>query len=206
MSWDDYPSWFRRTKRQPFFSPFFRGGFFEDFDEAMREMDALMEEMFKDMETKVPENLIREKKLPDGSVVREMGPFVYGYSFSVGPDGKPTIREFGNIRPTRELGTAKPVLSVQGEREPLVDVMASDDEVKVIAELPGVEKSDIKLNLSENSMTISVDTPSRKFKKALDLPVAVDPDSTKASYKNGVLEVVLKAQKKKPQGKSIGVE
>jgi len=205
MSWDDYPFWSRRARRNPFFSPFFGGGF-EGFDEAMREMDSLMEDMFKDVETKVPENLIREKKLPDGSVVREMGPFVYGYSFSVGPDGKPTVREFGNIRPTRELGSARPGLSVQGEREPLVDVMASDDEVKIIAELPGVEKSDISLNVSEDSMTISVDTPLRKFKKDLDLPRTVDPDSTKATYTNGVLEVILKAQKKKPQGKSIGVE
>jgi len=29
-----------------------------------------------------------------------MGPFVYGYSFSMGPDGKPVIREFGNVKPS----------------------------------------------------------------------------------------------------------
>lgn len=28
----------------------------------------------------------------------EMGPFVYGYSMTIGPDGKPKVREFGNIR------------------------------------------------------------------------------------------------------------
>ena len=43
-------------------------------------MDALVEDMVKDFEKKVPENLIRERKLPDGGTVREMGPFVYGYS------------------------------------------------------------------------------------------------------------------------------
>ena len=169
-------------------------------------MDALMEDMVKDFEKKVPENLIRERKLPDGGIVREMGPFVYGYSFSVGPDGKPKFREFGNVRPSRELGTARPTLSVQGEREPLVDVIPSDEEIKVVAELPGVEKSDIQLNVSEDSMSISVDTETRKFRKDLDLPLNVDPDSANASYKNGVLEVTLKVQKEKPKGKSVGIE
>lgn len=196
----------RRRRGRPSFFPFFRGGFFEDFDETMREMDALMEDMVKDFETKVPQNLIRERKLPDGGVVKEMGPFVYGYSFSVGPDGKPQFREFGNIRPTRELGTARPTLSVHGEREPLVDVIPSDEEIKVVAELPGVEKSDIQLNVSEDSMSISVDTETRKFRKDLDLPLNVNPDSANASYKNGVLEVALKVQKEKPKGKSVGIE
>ena len=209
MSNDDYPSWFRRwfrQRRRPLFSPFFRGGLFDDFDETMREMDVLMEDLMKDFETKVPKNLIRERELPDGGVVKEMGPFVYGYSFSVGPDGKPQFREFGNIKPVRGLGTAKPTLDVQGEREPLVDVIPSDGEVKVIAELPGVEKTDIKLNVDEDGLSISVDTESRKFRKHLDLPAKVDPDSAKASYKNGVLEVVLKTQKERPKGKSVGVE
>ena len=206
MSEDDYPSWIRRRRRRPFFFPFFRGGFFEDFDETMREMDALMEDMVKDFEKKVPENLIRERKLPDGGTVREMGPFVYGYSFSVGPDGKPKFREFGNVRPTRELGTARPTLNVRGEREPLVDVIPSDEEIKVVAELPGVEKSDIQLNVSEDRITISVDTETRKFRKDLNLPLNVDPDSTDASYKNGVLEVTLEVQKEKSKGKSVGIK
>ncbi len=166
----------------------------------------MMEDAFKDLDTRVPENLVREKKLPDGSVVREMGPFVYGYSVSVGPDGKPKIREFGNLRPTRELGQTKPAFDIQGEREPLIDVIPSDEEVRIVAELPGVEKSDINLNVFEDTMSISVDTPSRKFRKELDLPQTVDPDSTKASYKNGVLEVIIGVQKKKQKGKSISVD
>lgn len=165
-----------------------------------------MEDAFKDLETKVPKNLIREKKLPDGSVVREMGPFVYGYSVSIGQDGKLKVREFGNLRPTHKPGQTIPKLDIQGEREPLIDVMTSDEEVRVIAELPGVEKSDIKLNVTEDNLSISVEAPSRKFRKELDLPQKVEPDSTKASYKNGVLEVVIEVQKKKQEGKSVSVD
>jgi len=203
MSWDE---WFRRRRRHPFFFPFFGEGFFEDFDERMGEMERMMEEMFKDFETDIPNNLVREKRLPDGGVAKEMGPFVYGYSFSVGPDGKPQFREFGNIRPTHKLGTSRPTFDVRGEREPLIDIIPSEDEIRVIAELPGVEKSDIDLNVTEDSMGISVDTPSRKFKKQLELPTSVDPDSTKATYKNGVLEVTLKVKEKKFEGKSVEVE
>jgi len=39
--------------------------------------------------------------------------------------------------------------------------MQTDSEVKVIAELPGVEKEDIKLQIIDNSLTISVDTPAK---------------------------------------------
>ena len=42
-------------------------------------------------------NLIRERSFDDGSVVREMGPIVYGYSFKIGEDGKPVVRKFGNL-------------------------------------------------------------------------------------------------------------
>ena len=55
-----------------------------------------MEESFKDFETKAPKNLIREYETPEGDKVREVGPFVYGYSMTIGPDGKPRVKEFGN--------------------------------------------------------------------------------------------------------------
>ena len=39
-------------------------------------------------------------RLKEGGKVREVGPIVYGYSMTIGPDGKPRIREFGNVKPT----------------------------------------------------------------------------------------------------------
>src|SRR3989304_1293319 len=59
-------------------------------------------------------------------------PFVYGFSMSVGPDGRPVIREFGNVEPTAR----GPLL--KEEREPLVDVIDSNGEVGVVSGLPGV--------------------------------------------------------------------
>lgn len=169
-----------------------------------------MEEMFKGIESAAPKDLVRERKLPDGRIVRETGPFVYGYSMTLGPDGKPTIREFGNIKPTMKqlpLGIPKPTIEVEEKWEPLIDIMEEKDVVKVIAELPGVEKSDINLNCTEKSLSISVDTEKRKYYKELELPVEVDSKLSKASYKNGVLEITLKkAKKAKLEGKRMAIE
>lgn len=76
----------------------------------------------------------------------------------------------------------------------------------MVAELPGVEKNDINLQCSENDLTISVDTSQRKYHKTMELPVSVNPDTPKASYKNGVLEVILKRQKPGRKGKEIKIE
>src|SRR3989454_9948159 len=92
----------------------------------------------------LPKDLVRERKLPDGGTVREMGPFVYGYSFSMGPDGKPIVREFGNVKPSFKggpFGTAKPSLDFKEESEPLVDAMVQSETMKVDAELQDVEKA-----------------------------------------------------------------
>jgi HSP20 family protein len=198
MAWDEeFDRWFRRWGQMPFF---------KDFDD----IDKMFDRMFREMLDGMPKELVRERSLPGGGTVREMGPFVYGYSMSMGPDGKPVIREFGNVKPSQKLtpfGRRRPTLQYKEEREPLVDVMDEEESVKVLAEVPGVEKSDINLSCTEELVTISVDTESRKYYKEVELPAAVDPQSAAATYKHGVLEVNLrKIEKRRPHGKSIRIE
>jgi HSP20 family protein len=195
--WEDFPEWFRRRwRRFPFF-----GGWFEDIDE-------MMEEMFREIQGSIPSELVREERLPDGSTVRRIGPIVYGYSMSIGPDGKPVIREFGNVKPSVRPTAfgARPGLEVKVEREPLVDTIEEDDSIRVVAEVPGVEKDDINLECTERSIIISVDTEKRKYFKEVELPAEIDPRSAKASYRNGVLEVELKKAKPRPKGQRIQIE
>jgi len=207
MSWDDLPEWFRKRKRR---NPFFGNWFFGDIENMMREMEEMMEREFDEFKTRIPEDLKRERKLPDGSIIPEWGPFVYGYSMTIGPDGKPKIREFGNIKPSSDPESCRldqPCLDVKQEREPLVDIVDTDGEIKVIVELPGVEKESIKLSGTENRLTISVDDPERKYYKEIDIPAKVDPKKAKTSYKNGVLETTLpKIEEKKRGGEEIKVE
>jgi HSP20 family protein len=194
--WD---RWFRR-RRWPFSS------FFGDIDEMFREIERMFQREFEDLSRRAPKDLMRERILPDGTKVQEWGPFVYGYSITIGPDGKPEIREFGNIKPgERRLG--RPSISIREEREPLVDIINTDSEIKIIAEIPGVEKEDIKLHGTETTLTISVDTPQRKYYKEVELPEKVDPKQAKSTYKNGVLEVTLPKKKgEPPRGEPIKIE
>lgn len=78
------------------------------------------------------------------------------------------------------------------EDEPLVDVFTNEAVVVVVAELPGVDKESIEVDATENRVVISVNSPARQYFKELNLPARVDPKSSDASYKNGVLEVRLK--------------
>lgn len=192
MTWDD---WFRKRIRS--FGPWY-----PEMDEMMKEVEKMFEESMKEMEGKVPKELVREIKLPDGTVRKEWGPFVYGYSVTIGPEGKPVFREFGNVKPSLTGGK----LSLRDEREPLIDVISSDDEVKVIAEIPGVSKENIKVTATENNITLDTDTPERKYHKETELPDSIDPNSARSTYKNGVLEITFKRKKKKELGVSIKVE
>ncbi|TMI35565.1 Hsp20/alpha crystallin family protein [Candidatus Bathyarchaeota archaeon] len=189
-----FPEWFKRRWRIP------TSNWFDDFERSF-------EEMFRGME--LPKDLIRERKIPGGGTVKEMGPFVYGYSFSQGPDGKPVIREFGNVKPSIRggpFGMSKPSLDVKEDREPLVDTIVQSDNVKVVAELPGVEKSDIALECDGRNLVLKVDTDKHRYYKSLELPVEVDPDTSKASYKNGVLELILRRKSPGNKAKQIQIE
>src|SRR5437867_4970197 len=93
--------------------------------QLVRRFRRSFEEMFRGME--LPKDLIRERKIPGGGTVKEMGPFVYGYSFSQGPDAKPVIREFGNVKPSIRggpFGMPKPSLDIKDDRQPLVDTIS----------------------------------------------------------------------------------
>jgi len=177
---DDWPTRRRRG------SPFGPWGF-PDIDEMMKEMERAFSEQFKDMERELPKSLVRESKTPDGKTKKEIGPIVYGYSVTIGPDGKPVVREFGNVR----SGEGTPWKQIQDKREPLVDVVSSGKEVRVIAEMPGVNREDINVTVNEKSLTISVDREDRSYYKELELPGIVDPKGAKSTYNNGILEVTI---------------
>jgi HSP20 family protein len=104
---------------------------------------------------------------------------------TVGPDGKPRIRELGNVKRSRLGfgGISKP--EVSGETEPLMDVTTTDKEVKVVVELPGVSKDKIKVNVYDNKVEVKSEDPQRKYHRTIEIP----PETAKSAYKNGILEI-----------------
>lgn len=166
--------WFRRRRRRPF--DFF--GMDDEFERMFIEMQQMMKRMFQGMS---PESLEPGKS------------YIHGFNIRVGPDGKPRIQEFGNNR----LKTTEGKPSISEEREPLTDIIEGDEDVSITLEVPGVEREDIDLKVTARNLEIKVDSPYQKYHKIIDLPCDVVPNSTRATYKNGVLDIVIKRKERK---------
>ena len=128
------------------------------------------------------------------------GPFYYGYTMTVGPDGKPVVKEYGNVKPG--------LLPTSDTREPIVDTIVDEKEkvVKLIAEMPGVEKTDVKIVVENKTVDISAERDEKKYNVKVPLKHKVDENSAKASYKNGILQLVFKLVEEKSSGKTVEVE
>ncbi|MDE1766032.1 MAG: Hsp20/alpha crystallin family protein [Thaumarchaeota archaeon] len=133
--------------------------------------------------------------------VQTFGPYYYGYSVTIGPDGKPVVKEYGNVRqslpPTAET------------REPFVDVIADDKDkvLKVVAEMPGVDKNDIKIEVVGHTILLDAEHGERKYHAKVPIKQKVDENSVKATYANGILEVQFKLkEEERPKGKKVEVE
>lgn len=119
-------------------------------------------------------------------------PFMYGFNINIGPDGKPRIDSFGNIKP--KPYSRKQKVQVDSTREPLVEINEESDKLVIIAEMPGVTKNDVELKATTHSLTISTKSDSLgiKYYKEIELPAAINSDYAKARLQNGILEVKLK--------------
>lgn len=111
---------------------------------------------------------------------------VFGFSVKTAVGGKPIIESFGNVKKTP--GGPK----VEEEREPITDVFDEDEEIRIYAEMPGVNQEDIKLDLKEDILDISAQTGDRKYHKEILLPAKVKAETLVSSYNNGILEVKVR--------------
>ncbi len=106
---------------------------------------------------------------------------------------------------------------------PVVDIFDTDNAIVIKAELPGIKKNDVSVDVKDNVLTIKGERSLTKeikeenyyrkersfgkFQRSFTLPEAIDPAGIKANFKNGVLEIeVPKAEEKKPKQISINVE
>ena len=127
----------------------------------------------------------------------------YGVQVTTGPDGKPIVREFGNVKPTGGH------LLQSGVREPLIDVNIDEKErkVKVVAEMPGASKNNINVNATDDTVTITANHDGKPYSAVVPINVKIDSNTAEASYTNGILEVVFKIKgSETPKGANIKVK
>jgi HSP20 family protein len=169
----------------------FTRGILEDIDAEFAEAENMLNRLFR--------------------TVREMGPstitnfpYYYGYQITLGPDGKPKVREFGNVRPS-----ARGLIEQSGIREPLVDTAINEKEnaLTITAEMPGVTKQDIKVNVADGFVSIHAEQGEKKYHTDIPVNVQLDDASAKATYSNGILKLKIKLKEaSKLKGREVKVE
>jgi len=96
---------------------------------------------------------------------------VFGFSVKSAVGGKPVVEPFGNIKRTPKGPT------IEKEREPITDIFDEEDEVIVMAEMPGINADDIKLDLKEDILDISAQNKDRKYHKEVLLPAKIKAET-----------------------------
>jgi HSP20 family protein len=169
----------------------FSRGILEDIDKEFAEAENMLNRMFR--------------------TVREMGPssitnfpYYYGYQITTGPDGKPKVREFGNVRPS-----ARGLIEQSGIREPMVDTAINEKEntLTITAEMPGVTKQNINVNVADGVVSIHAEQGEKKYHTDIPVNVQLDDASAKATYTNGILELKINLKETpKPKRREVKVD
>lgn len=128
------------------------------------------------------------------------------------------FEEFFSPITRRRRGWLKPEMGVI---VPNIEMYDRKNEIVVKAELPGVNKEDIDLTITKDSLTLKGETKKEEevkeedyyaaeisygsFTRTIALPVEIDSEKAKASFKNGILEIIL-PKKEEAKPKEIKIE
>jgi HSP20 family protein len=159
----------------------------EDNRKNLRDMLDELDKYFGDFEKEILEVVRNSLSMAKSN----QGPFVAGFSFKLGPEGKPSVQIFGD----------KPLHS-DGYRAPLSEQILDEKSksLRLVLDMPGVERGDIKLEATEERGVIVAERGIRKYRAEIEFKEQVRPDSGKAEYKNGVLDISFSLKDKANKG------
>ncbi|QQG48965.1 MAG: Hsp20/alpha crystallin family protein [archaeon] len=149
--------------------------------DVLDELDKYFEDFEKEMEEVVRNSV--------GIAKGHTGPFVAGFSFKLGPEGRPSVQFFGDTKS-------------DGYRSPLAEQILDQEKglLRLVLDMPGVEKEDISLDATEEKAMVTAEREGRKYKAEITLKARVMAESGKAEYKNGVLEILFSLKDKDNKG------
>ena len=151
----------------------------EDKRRNLRDMLDELDHFFDDFEKSVEEAI--RSSVNTGQKVFSR-PVVAGMAMGVGPEGKPTIHFFGDK-----------LVGPDGFRAPIYEQVLDekDGKLRLLVELPGVEKEDIQISALEDKVSLAAENGERKYKIEVPLEREIDPESGTATLRNGLLEVIF---------------
>lgn len=104
---------------------------------------------------------------------------------------------------------------------PAIDVEDRGDQYRIIAEVPGLNKEDLSINVTQRAVTLQGQTSREEkieeenyirrerrqgsFSRTIPLPAPIKPDAASASFENGVLTVTLPRETAQ-QGRQLEIE
>jgi len=161
----------------------------EDFLRDLHEELENISEMFDELRRRLPDEQSADS------------PYVYGFSVRIDPQGRPFVEEFGSIS-----DACPDDIEYPDENEPLTDVIEGESQVTVLIDLPGVDKKDIGIKVEERRLDIKVRAQELGFSKKIPFRFKLKPDTAKASYNNGVLEIKVDRAAKAREGFGLDVK
>ena len=189
----DIDEFFKRIKSNyPYFMPI--------FNDLFKDLDGFGE-IFREFEHEMNDDLVNMINKIESEDRHRSEAFIYGYSINIDENGKAEINEFGNIKSSSE---GEENLEVSESREPLVDIIEGKNAVTVVIELPGVEKSDIKVEIKESIIFVTT-INSKNYYKEIPLTGKIIANSARARYNNGILEIIINKDNKSDSENNIVV-
>jgi len=155
----------------------------KDLRDMLDELDRYFEGFQKEVEDALKNSVFGAERMAK--------PFIAGFSFNMGPEGKPSVQVFGND-PLHGDGFRSPI------NEQVVDEKSG--KLRLLLEMPGVEKEDIKVEATEENAVVTAERENKKYRAELGLKYPIRPESGKAEYKNGMLEISFSLKDKANKG------
>ena len=188
---------------------------FYDFNEIVKKMRkdfaSALEQMQNMMGISLPSPNLEQDE-PENSN-RTTHSYSFGFEAAVGPDGIPRIRTF-NSNPQATLSGNSNTLSAERETtqdgfvEPFTDINYNEDEssATIHMEMPGISQDDVVIKGGDTYLIIEASTGEKKYRKHLNLAFKTKRDSISASFKNGVLELMITKDNEKESEFTVDLE
>ncbi len=153
----------------------------EKFLPILNQIDPLIEDLTKKYVESTGQNIDR--------------PVTFGFSIKIEPTGKAKIEELGT-KPNINENPSQIQKQEWKKQEPLFDIIDSENNTIIVADVGHIDAKNVKIETAQkNKIIVSIDSKENSFFKEIELQCNVKPESKKASFKNGILEISFEKEK-----------
>lgn len=170
----------------------------DEFDDITREIHKAFKIFYDDFTSNLTDSTDDFIDKRGGKTGHEVKPIVQRYSIFVGPYVKTIRREFGNVRSLNSIDVEQQLGNSQnvGGKEIQYEINITDNQVKVVLDMPGINEKDLNINTFESKLKINTTrNAQRQYTKIIDLPGKADIETMRFRYNNGILEVIFDKKK-----------